>query len=423
MSRPQGSVTLRRRSLPLVVGLLVILQVILPYRGWILLLFALAGAWLLGYLWARSLARSLGLRREIRSAWTHVGDEMLERFSLANPGWAPAPWVELVDHSTLPGHRASRVVYLGSHDLLGWHQATVCSQRGLFNLGPASLRSGDPLAIYAVEVHQPASTLLMVMPPVVPLPGIQVAAGGRVGDGRPRVHALERTVSSAGVRGYLPGDSLRWIHWPTTARLDSPYIRLFDNTPSGDRWIVLDMDQRVQAGEGQASTQEHGVVLAASLADRAIQRGRAVGLVTLGGQEDLIWLPPRSDRGQRWEILRGLAVAATGPTSLSDLLAQVRPALGQAASLILITPAAHGRWLETLLPLVRRGVVPTVLLLDATSFGAPGDPRATGRLLAELGIRHHLIHRDFLEGWQPRPRKPARGRLGRLRDDPWKVLA
>ncbi|NIV34314.1 MAG: DUF58 domain-containing protein, partial [Anaerolineae bacterium] len=39
-------------------------------------------------------------------------------------------------------------------------------------------------------------------------------------------------MSVSSVREYLPGDSMRWIHWPTTARCDETFVRTFDSTPS-----------------------------------------------------------------------------------------------------------------------------------------------------------------------------------------------
>ena len=49
---------LRTWRLPLIVGLLLIVHLLLPYRGWQVLLVGLGGAWLIGYVWARLLARN-----------------------------------------------------------------------------------------------------------------------------------------------------------------------------------------------------------------------------------------------------------------------------------------------------------------------------------------------------------------------------
>lgn len=318
-------------------------------------------------------------------------------------------WVEVRDHTTMPGYQVSRATQLGSLSTIHWKTQGVCTQRGLFRHGPTSLFSGDPLGIYTVEIEFPNATTLLVTPPIVPLPTIEVAAGGRAGEGRPRPDAPEQTVSSAGVRPFVPGDNLRQIHWRTTARKDDLYVRLVEGTPAGDWWIILDLDRHSQAGEGQNSTEEHGVILAASLADRGIRAGKSVGLVVNGG--DFVWLPPRegggrSHEGQRWSILQSLARAEVGERRLSDLLSRLQPSFGKRASLILITPNAVGEWIQPLLRLLWSGAVPTVLLLDTATFPHPGgeaesaaQPRAahTAAVLEKLGVRNTVIPRQMLD--------------------------
>jgi len=397
---PESKLTLNTRLLPALAGLVLILQLAWPYRGWMILLVGLGGALLASYVWARSLFDGLRLTREMRFGWAQVGDRIEERFTLVNENPLPALWVEVADHSTMPGYRIDRVATLGGQDSTHWRTRGTCTQRGLFTLGPTSLRTGDPLGIFSVELHYPRSMPFFVMPPVVSLPSIEVASGGRAGEGRPRPNAPERTVSAATVREYLPGDSPRWIHWRTSARRDSFYVRLFEGIPAGDWWIVLDMNGRVQAGQGLDATEEHGVVLTASLADRGLRWGKAVGLVTHG--EELVWLRPQSGEGRRWEILRALALVGPGQVSLSKVLTQIGPTLGRYASLIIITPDPGGEWVESLVPLMRQDITPTVLLLDRASFGemeagVDGSVRRMTALLSALGVRYHVVGRELLD--------------------------
>ncbi|GAB4547820.1 MAG: hypothetical protein Kow0063_42600 [Anaerolineae bacterium] len=429
---PEPCLHLNSRLLPLLVGLLLVLHMIEPYRVWRILLIGLGGAWLLSYVWARSLARGLRLRREMRFGWAQVGDRLEERFTLVNNGHLPGLWVEIVDYTTMPDYRASRVTAVGGKSHTRWHTQGVCTRRGLFTLGPTALRTGDPFGFYTVELSYPDSTTLMVTPPLLSLPTIEVAPGGRAGEGRPRANAPERTVSVASVRDYIEGDELRWIHWPTSARRDSFFVRLFDGTPAGDWWIFLDLDRAVQAGQGQASTEEHGVILAASLADQGLRLGRAVGLVTYG--EELVWLPPQGGDGQRWAILRALALAHTGSCPLAELLGRVRPRFGERTSLILITPDPGHHWIEALWPLLRRGAIPTVLLLDPASFGGDGHAGGTATLLSTLGITCYVITQDLLDRPEARPGRQGQyewrvSPLGRVvttrrpQELAWKVLS
>jgi len=175
--------------------------------------------------------------------------------------------------------------------------------------------------------------------------------------------------------------------------------------PSGDWWIFLDLDKRVQIGQGFDSTAEHSIILAASLADRGLKLGRAVGLVTHG--QELAWLPPQNGDNQRQEILRALAVTQSGSRSLIELLTRSRPALSETTSLIIITAAVDGVWVEALLPLLQRGAIATILLLDPVSFGGQAEVAGTQALLTDLGVTHYLITRDLLD--QPEARPGQRG--------------
>jgi len=405
----------KTRLLLSLVILLAVLSAVDEYAGWRFLLFGLVGVWALSRYWALSLARSLRLKREMRFGWAQVGDRLEERLTLTNASALPAVWVEIRDHSDLPGYSIDQVRAADGSSTTTWRSAGQCNRRGLFTLGPTSLVASDPLGLYTIELHDPSCVQLMVTPPVVPLPRIQVAPGGLAGEGRPRPNAPERTVSVSGVRELVPGDSLRLVHWRTTARRQQFHVRTFDNTPLGDWWLILDTNQGVQAGEGARSTAEHGVILAASLADRGLRLRRAVGLAAggkpVGKAEDetLVWLPPRPGDGQRWAILRALALLEPGQRPLAELLAGLAPSLGNNASLVLVTPDAGGDWLEALLPLVWRGLAPTVLLLDPASFGAspaisqPGATRRLANALARQGISHQVITPDLLDRPEARP--------------------
>ncbi len=418
--------------LPVLVVLLLVMQVLAPYKGWLALLIGLGGAWLIGLAWAWSLKRTLRLTREMRYGWAQVGDRLAERFTLINGGRVfPALWVEIVDHSTVPGYHVGWATGVGAGDSLRRYREAVCSRRGLFTLGPTTMLTSDPFGIFSVTIHYPTALPFMVLPPIVPLPAIQVSPGGRAGEGRPRPNAPERTVSASSVREYAAGDSRRWIHWPTSARHDSLFVRLFDGTPAGDWWVLLDLERRVQVGEGDDSTEEHGVILAASLADRGLRLRRGVGLATHG--QELVWLPPRRGDEHRLDLLRALAVVSPGPCSLAELLTHTQSSLGRYASLIIITPAMESTWIEALVPLLRRGAVPTVLLLDPASFGGQGDARETAALLADLNVAHYIVGRDLLDRPEIRPTREspewrvlATGRVMPIRrrpDEAWRAIA
>jgi uncharacterized protein (DUF58 family) len=401
-----GMIVLRTRLIPLIFGAALILQILDPGKVWATLLVSCGLLWLLCYLWARALAKNLHIIREMRFGWAQVGDILEERFTLQNNGPAPATWVEVVDHSTMPGYSAKQVRGAEGASQNTWRTRGVCTRRGVFNLGPTSLVAGDPFGLYQVTLPFHASTTLMVMPPIVPLPSIQVAPGGRAGEGKPRSNTHERTVSTSSVREYSPGDSLHLIHWKTSARRQAPFVKIFDSTPAGDWWIILDMERKVQAGEDWNSTEEHAIILAASLADQGIRLKKSVGLVANG--ERLAWLPPQEGENSRWEILRALALLQPGESSLSDLMERTRSSMDRQASLIIITANNDPTWIQSLLPLIWRGAISTVLLLDRTEWTATSWHESCSTeqclaALAKLSVKRYLIPRQLFDTMEARP--------------------
>ncbi|MGC1377977.1 MAG: DUF58 domain-containing protein [Anaerolineales bacterium] len=387
--------------LPILVVILILVQLTYPAKPWAMLLVGLGGAWLVSSLWARALARNLSLTREMRYDWAQVGDRLEERFTVINNSFFPATWLEVDDHSNIPGYQPTRATNVGGDSMNQWITDGVCTRRGLYTLGGTTILTGDPLGIYTVSIHDPASKMLLVLPPVMALPPITVSPGGYGEAGRPRPRAPQKTVGAAGVREYQPGDSLRLIHWPSSAKHDKPFVRLFDGMPASDMWILLDLDRSVQIGEDWNSTEEHGVILAASLADRSLRTRQGVGLAING--KELTWIAPQENANQRWLIFHALALAQRGDLELGLLLERMGASFGRQTSLVIITASLRPNWPEALMPLTRRGIAPTVLLLDSKSFGGAQDSAATQAIFQNAGIACHVITQDLLNRPEAHP--------------------
>jgi uncharacterized protein (DUF58 family) len=387
-------VQLQQNVIPLIIAFLLGLQLMEPSRIWTILLGGIGGAWLAAYVWASSLGRNLQLRRETRFGWEQVGGQIEERFTLSNHSLFPALWVNLIDQSTLPGYQIDDTFRIGSGSFAQWSSTGICTQRGLYYLGGAILQTGDPFGIFQVTIYDHFRTPLVVLPQIIDLPPLQISESGFQGEGRPRPNAPIQSISSANVREYQHGDGVKLIHWPTTARMNKVYVRQMESAPEGDWWIMLDLDRLTMIGEGWDSIEEQSVSLAASLADFGLRVHKSVGLISNGA--DLIWLAPKKGDGQRWEIMYTLALAKPGNQELAYLLEHVRPTLGQHRSLIIITAATRLDWLKTLHPLSKKGIVPTVLMLDPATFGGKYTNQSSISALQERGITCHLISRNML---------------------------
>lgn len=377
------------------------MQIIDPSRVWVILLIGIGGAWLVCRWWARGLARSLRFEREMRFGWAQVGDRLEERFTLINESFLPATWVTLQDHSTLPDHHASVATGVDGSSTSQWKIQTQCTRRGVYTLGGTTLETGDPLGIYTITLEDPTASTLAVMPPVLSLPAFQILSGGWAGEGRPNRHALQETINVSHTREMLPADPMRLIHWKTTAHQGKFFVRQFEGSPAGDWWIVLDLDQAAQVGTGWDSTEEHSVILASSLAAYGLNGDHPVGLSTNGNNAE--WLAPRRNEYQLRSLLKALAVAAPSTLRLKDYLQRAGQSLSSHCSLLIITASTDVEWTQSLLPLMWRGVMPTVFLFDPVTFGGSGETKPICEIFQSMSIPCHVIPKEFLDKPQARP--------------------
>lgn len=418
--------------MPLLCALALIAEMVWSERVWMMLFVALGGVWLFEYVWARALRRGLSFQRELRFGWAQVGDQLEERFTLSNSSHVPALWAQVTDHSNLADYVASVATGVGSASKNVWTNKYICAHRGAFHLGPTTVTTGTPFGLYGIEFEYAAAGSLIVMPPIVPLPEIPVAPGGSAYEGRQRASTFERTVSAVGVREYVQGDSFKMIHWRTVARVNELMVRVFENTPAGNWWIWLDLDANAQAGEGENSTMEHAIILAASLAERGLRAGRAVGL--LANARTFVHLTPHTGEFRRMQILRALATIEPGPQPFGEHIESLAQTVERNASVILITPALEGEWLSAVSAFPARSTAPTVILLDRASYGGTGDVHALAHVLAREGIAHFVVTRDLMDRPEARPgqqgnwewRVTATGRAIPRRapsDQNWRTLA
>jgi uncharacterized protein (DUF58 family) len=219
------------------------------------------------------------------------------------------------------------------------------------------------------------------------------------------------TPNAAGVREYEPGDSLNRIHWLSTARRERLMTKEFELDPLADVWIFLDAANAVQAElpyslspqaagamwdplaklELPPSTEEYAVSIAASLGRYFLRRGRAVGLVSCDQRQSLgrgpNVLPPDRGGRQLGKILEALALLRVeGDLPISALLRAQAQHLPRGSTVVLITPSVQEEVSLTIDALLRRGLRPIVVLLDAASFGGSPGTAALATAIAMLSV-------------------------------------
>ncbi len=384
----------RLRSPWLLVGLvlLVFAQAVNPARTWQYLLVGVFVLNAVAAYWARELATKVRAQRRLLWSWAQVGDMLEEQFELHNDSWLPVLWSQVVDYSTIPGYDVARVESAPGRASRVWRTRSLCRRRGSFRLGPWELCMSDPVGIFEVRHFFEESREVIVFPPIVRVPQLALPRGEAAGVLRSRARARTITVDVGGVRQYVPGDSLSHIHWRTTARTQALYVKEFERQPAGTLWVLLDLDERVQAGVEPETTAEYAVTIGASLAYAALREGRPVGLYCDGAFH--VHLSPNVGLGHLWELMRILTRVEPGKgPSLGELLESWSRVARRDSTVAVITPSGEADWLPPLLRALTRGVAASITLLDRASFGGDGQSEMSQLLsaLTELGVPCRVV--------------------------------
>jgi len=332
------------------------------------LLYALILLFLVSYLWSRLAADNLVVERTSPEGQYQVGDRFEEHFTIENRSWIPVPLIELTDFSNLPGYNPGRVFSLKGRRTRRWTTRGQFKQRGLFTFGPIELRYGDPFGLFARTLRIAGSRSVVVYPVVRPVGALDALAPSTAGNEQLRGRVLDIPPNATTIREYVPTDSVKRIHWASSARLGRLMSRSFETREGGDAWIVLDLQASVHVGEAPESTLEYAMSLAASIADAGLRRGGAIGLVSNDSRLSMIEAA-RGDQ-QRNKLFEYFTLAqADGAVPLATLLTSQRHQWRHRGGLIVITPSSDERWPSALLDLGIRGHRSLIVYLDPRGFG------------------------------------------------------
>jgi uncharacterized protein (DUF58 family) len=420
-TRDDGLTTIALRQPALAVAALMLLglYVAAPTAVTVMLLVAVCGLLAVAFMWARAMALGVAGRRRLRYAAVQVGDELEEGLTLYNATDLPVLWAEFVDRSNLPGYTVASVRAADGRSTIRWKANTICSRRGVFSFGPWELRLSDPFGIFLVRHSYTHSQELVVYPQLAVLPGDLFRHSTSLGDYRPLRQPLQaETISAISARPYQPGDPLRHMHWRTTARRGAPFAKVFMPEASSTVWLIPDFDPAVHLGEGDDSTEETMVLLAAPLANQFLRLRLRVGLLAYAESGRPSVVAPQAGQAHLWQILRALAPLRPNPTSGSSLaqtLERARTLVSSRDLAVVITPSVSADWPRQLKRLARHssGGGAEAILLDPASFGGAARAEACRALLAELGLGARVVQRGEI--------RPVASSYGALRR--WEFIA
>jgi uncharacterized protein (DUF58 family) len=311
--------------------------------------------------------------------------------TLGNVGDAALFGVRLEDHFTAD-REGPHVIHLPARvdpgTPVGAPYAAACSKRrGNYAIGPLVVTWEDPLGIFPGRWEHAEPNPLTVVPRITQIQDLSL-------EGRPRWDALglrttRRSGSSLtffGTREYRQGDSLRYIHWPSTARTGELIVKEFELDIAAEVAIFLDLHYRTLKGFGRETTLEYAVRIAASVAHRAIEQACQVQLIAHAAQP--LHVASCSGQVHLLTILNALSsVQASGKLPFDALLLRAQDLLGPGATAVLLFNSSHidlGRYINAIWAYRAKGVRIVAVLIDDNTFLNLSEGIGEKRVQADL---------------------------------------
>lgn len=294
----------------------------------------LAGALLLVGLgahgWARLAFVRITYERKPSGRRAFRGDELMLDSTLSNPRILPLPWVEVWEllpaalqpegqiersHSQPDRRWVSRGLAVWPYQRLRWKRRLFCDRRGVYQLGPIHVRSGDPFGFFERERVYADKEEVMIYPRVVTLRRLALSMHHPSLDAVSPVSPVTDPTRTATIRDYRPDDPRRMIHWPTTARRGSLQVRVLEPTTSLHVTMLLDV-RGFTFGIYQGELLELTLSAIASIAVFLQSQSAPIALVA-NGDPPLV-IPPSASFPHLQQVLE--ALARLRPTSGPSLM-------------------------------------------------------------------------------------------------------
>ena len=320
----------------------------------------------LALIWTNALARPLRLHRHIDRDRPIEGDDVEVRVELeADGGVLPAtallhePAGSLGDRNVLVMRegRFLRAVYRLSH-----------VPRGRYRFTNAQAIVEDPFGLARRVQPLEDSAPLLVYPRLARLnvlfaeSGLRSQGAGRILLRRPAGFELHS------VREYQSGESLRRVHWPSTARRQQLMVKELEDSPRDEIVVVLDAEAGLGTGRAPDSSFDAQVRAAGSILWAHARRGRQARLVVTSGADGDSFSVRSYDRDwpQAMELLA--AAEQSGRRPAENLLNDQAGAATHARDLSVVTSALSRPLVEALINRAASRQQVSIVYVDAPSF-------------------------------------------------------
>lgn len=253
-------------------------------------------------------------------------------------------------------------------------------RRGRFKWSTVTVHGTDALGLVTMtKSYDVSPTEMLVVPTPIPLELDLPSASGWGSAETEMGQARGAGIEPRGVREYVPGDSIRYIHWRTSARVGQLLVKEFETGSHAAVGFVIQRSAGTDHGIGGNTTLERMCSNTAYLTERMLRNGSQVLFPTLEEGHR----PSASPHERQQEILATLAgIEADGHESVAEEASRAATKLPSGSMLYVLISSADSNLPGVVRELVGRGLRVVVLGYDPQDY-VPSKKHARLPVLSE----------------------------------------
>lgn len=346
---------------------------------------------LLALAWVRLALRAPRLTRRRPPHALVEGDDLELELVLEHGSPFPLATAVATDHAGMLGERTVDLrrgddgLYSGAYTLRD-------VPRGRHRLGPLRLSVADPFGLAQAEATLPQLEGLLVYPRLAEVGRLFFEGGGGASDGRRLLLRRPAGFELHSVREHQHGESLRRVHWASTARRGALMVKELEDSPRDELAVLLDGSAGT-AGTSPDPAFDAAVRVAGSIVLAQVRRGRRCVLVLNTRVREVQTV---ASEGAEWQRALDLLAGAQADarTSAASLLASEAGAASRARQLVVVTSQLPPALAELLVARVLSRRPAAVVYVDAPTFAGRGATREPALLrLASAGVPVAVVRR------------------------------
>jgi uncharacterized protein (DUF58 family) len=340
---------------------------------------------LLAWLWVRLAQGPMRLHRAVGAEERLEGDDVDVELRLEHTATVPPASLVLVEHVAGLGERRTPLESKhGRYTLAGL-------RRGRYQFLEVRALLEDAFGLQRAEIPLAAPWTLLVYPRLVELDRLFSEGGTYAQDGRRLLLRRPSGFDLHSVREYEEGESLRKVHWRSTAKRGQLMVKELEDSPRDEVAILLDAEAGASVGESF----DVQVRAAGSLLLAQARRGRRAVLLVNGARRTVQRVHSyETDWRPAFDLLA--AAEPDGHAPAASLLGDEAGAVVRALELTVVTSALSPLLVERLLQRTLSQRRAALVFVDSASFGPNGaqpPPRPALLRLQAAGVPVAVLRR------------------------------